>query len=409
MTETIFKQTPSWFRQKISTDVSNSIKQSDSCLIVSIPGVGKTFLLQKIKQKLSSNSSIKPIFVDLNNLRELTIDGIHECIINEINLTLENTNISSIEQFVTWAAKQRKRYVIIFDRFEKALAHLPNLFFDTLRSMVVQSNRHVTMVISLNQPIESIRDIQDIDQFYTLVAPFTFYLEPFDEKEANYYIEYKSNARGLHLNSDEIDTVYEITGGHNRMIDAYIYQLTAIEHGSFKEKLTSAAHHETVIFQCQRILNVLTESQQKAIQRLVVGLHLTERDQLELKKLSQLGVINEKKKVFSSRLADFITENHPALYLDDVTGEVYKKGVRIDDIFTPNEYKFFRYMYEHHGRVIDRDEIAEAVWEVRKEQGVSDEAIDQLVSRLRDKVETDKYNPKHLITVRGRGFQLKLN
>ena len=401
-------KTPTWFRAAETAYTLKRIEHNDSYLLVSLPGIGKTFFLRLLQHRLTKQKNIVPILVDLNSIREVTTESVYQCMLDGVNETFSNIAYTNFEEFSKASKNKRKQYVFLIDRFEKAVTTLPATFFDSLRAFIVDSDRHITFITSLSQELPVLRHHHDIDQFYTMVSPFTEYLRPFTSEESSYYITQKTEERNMRLTPDQITTLYKITGGHNRLIDAYIYYLTSVESKTFEKSLENAAHNESVLFQCQRILNILTDHQRQALSRLVVKLKLSERDNVYLEQLKRFGVLNDHNEVFSLRLRDYILEQHADLFLDEVTGEVYKKGQRIDDYFTPNEYKFFRHMYEHQGRVIEREEIAEAVWGVKQKQGVSDEAIDQLVSRLREKIELDKNNPKHLNTIRGRGFQLKI-
>ena len=71
---------------------------------------------------------------------------------------------------------------------------------------------------------------------------------------------------------------------------------------------------------------------------------------------------------------------------------------------TELEYKFLRFLYEGGGKEQTRDEIAAQVWDA--EEGVSEIAIDSVVSRLRGKIEPNRRRPTYLLTVRGTGFRL---
>ena len=62
-------------------------------------------------------------------------------------------------------------------------------------------------------------------------------------------------------------------------------------------------------------------------------------------------------------------------------------------------------LYEAQGAVCGRDEIVEAVWPGTGGLGVSEQAIDALVRRLRDRLaEIGDHN--YIVTVRGHGFRL---
>lgn len=71
---------------------------------------------------------------------------------------------------------------------------------------------------------------------------------------------------------------------------------------------------------------------------------------------------------------------------------------------TELEYKLLRFLYEGGGKERARDEIAAQVWDA--EEGVSEIAIDSVVSRLRGKIEPNRRRPTYLLTVRGTGFRL---
>jgi DNA-binding response OmpR family regulator len=73
---------------------------------------------------------------------------------------------------------------------------------------------------------------------------------------------------------------------------------------------------------------------------------------------------------------------------------------------SPKEFLLLAYLYEHCGQVRSKDEIARAVWPEYDEEGIYDYQIENLVSRLRSKLEPDPGNPQLLLTLRGLGYKL---
>ena len=62
-------------------------------------------------------------------------------------------------------------------------------------------------------------------------------------------------------------------------------------------------------------------------------------------------------------------------------------------------------LYASRGALISKQDLALQVWP--EYQGVvGDENIEQLISRLRRKLETDPQHPRYLLTVRGLGYRL---
>jgi len=72
---------------------------------------------------------------------------------------------------------------------------------------------------------------------------------------------------------------------------------------------------------------------------------------------------------------------------------------------SPKEFVLLVYLYERRGNVCSKDEIGAAVWS-EYQSGVYDYQIENLVRRLRTKIEYDPTNPQLLLTVRGLGYKL---
>jgi energy-coupling factor transporter ATP-binding protein EcfA2 len=74
---------------------------------------------------------------------------------------------------------------------------------------------------------------------------------------------------------------------------------------------------------------------------------------------------------------------------------------------TAKEHLLFNYLSTHAGEVCEKDDLIRAVWPEDKvfEKGVRDDSLAQLVRRLREKIEPDAANPKHIQTVPGRGYR----
>jgi DNA-binding response OmpR family regulator len=79
----------------------------------------------------------------------------------------------------------------------------------------------------------------------------------------------------------------------------------------------------------------------------------------------------------------------------------------IDPPLSPPQFRLLELLYENPGRVVARDEIAKHVWPGTEGVGVSDQAIDALVRRLRDRLADIDPDYDFIMTVRGHGFRLK--
>ena len=83
------------------------------------------------------------------------------------------------------------------------------------------------------------------------------------------------------------------------------------------------------------------------------------------------------------------------------TGEVFKSGARV--ALAGKELDLLRYLVDHRGHVVSRDELLENVWEYQP--GVSSRTIDVHIAWLRQKLEDTPQMPKYIRTVRGVGYR----
>ncbi|HKR93957.1 MAG TPA: response regulator transcription factor [Candidatus Angelobacter sp.] len=67
------------------------------------------------------------------------------------------------------------------------------------------------------------------------------------------------------------------------------------------------------------------------------------------------------------------------------------------------ETELLRYLIRNGGRPVARKEILERVWDLKEDTDTR--AIDNFIVRLRRYIENDPTKPKHLLTVRGLGYQ----
>ena len=93
----------------------------------------------------------------------------------------------------------------------------------------------------------------------------------------------------------------------------------------------------------------------------------------------------------------------PELEVDIAAGVV-----RVDRrpvTLAPKEFALLAHLYEHRGEVCSKDDICQAVWP-ECPNDVFDYQVENLVRRLRTKLERDPANPQVLLTLRGLGYKL---
>ncbi len=87
--------------------------------------------------------------------------------------------------------------------------------------------------------------------------------------------------------------------------------------------------------------------------------------------------------------------------LDFGLNEIKKNGELVS--MAGKEIELLRYLIEHQGSVVSRDELLEAVWGYQP--GISSRTIDVHVVWLRQKLEDNPQHPRYIQTIRGVGYR----
>ena len=70
------------------------------------------------------------------------------------------------------------------------------------------------------------------------------------------------------------------------------------------------------------------------------------------------------------------------------------------------QFRLLNYLYQQSGKVIARDSLIQEIWQGEDAIGVSDQALDALIRRLRERLQDIDPNHQYIITVRGHGIRL---
>lgn len=95
-----------------------------------------------------------------------------------------------------------------------------------------------------------------------------------------------------------------------------------------------------------------------------------------------------------------------ALRLDPEKKQVWISGKPLDPPLSPQQFDLLEMLQNAEGGVVERDRIAEMVW--GSSDGVTEQAIDALMRRLRRRLAELNPTKEFIVTVRGYGFRLEI-
>ena len=100
-------------------------------------------------------------------------------------------------------------------------------------------------------------------------------------------------------------------------------------------------------------------------------------------------------------------EKNNILKLDKRSRRVWVNEREIVPPISASQFRLLELLYEKPGQVVNRVTIIEAVWGEENAVAVSDQALDALVRRLRDRLAEFDSSHQYIVTVRGHGLRLE--
>jgi hypothetical protein len=104
-----------------------------------------------------------------------------------------------------------------------------------------------------------------------------------------------------------------------------------------------------------------------------------------------------------------LAEPSPGKYLlrlDKRSRRVWLGKVELLPPLSVSQFQLLELLYDNPGKVVTRNQMIQVIWGQEDAVGVSEQALDALIRRLRDRLAAVNAKPQLLITVRGHGLRL---
>jgi hypothetical protein len=92
--------------------------------------------------------------------------------------------------------------------------------------------------------------------------------------------------------------------------------------------------------------------------------------------------------------------------MDQKSRRVWVNQQQLNPPLSAQQFKMLWLLYESKGQVVTRPDLVTVVWGDDQAAGVSDQALDALVRRLRDRLAAIDPTHQYIVTVRGHGIRL---
>ncbi len=94
------------------------------------------------------------------------------------------------------------------------------------------------------------------------------------------------------------------------------------------------------------------------------------------------------------------------LLMDQKSRRVWVNQQQVNPPLSAQQFKLLWMLYENQGQVLSRADLVTTVWGEEQMAGVSDQALDALIRRLRDRLAALDPTHQYIDTVRGHGVRL---
>jgi DNA-binding winged helix-turn-helix (wHTH) protein len=414
------------------------VKEGNSCQIIGLPGTGRSSLLavlaynKKLQQRHLGMTEQRFHFVMVNfsEIRNRPlIDAMKFMFLNlteslrEEKMFEENKVVGDtfrehlkfhdelilfqgFKEAVDYLALEKKiTMVFLFDRFEEYIPTVTSGFFANLRVLRNRAKYHFSVVFSLPRPLESLLEPSLLADYYEFVADRHIYLQRYDKSSSDFRLAYIEKIAGKKVNKKLLDEVMEVTGGQGKITKLAVESLLASgeKPEAVKEFLLT---QKTIRASLKDMWQALSPAEQSDL------LEGKFEDHEVAGYLENVGLLADHK-ITIPLFADYIkkyaheesSEARKIIY-DENTNTITKGVTILSDQLTSSEFRLLRYLLQNQDTVVERDELIGVVWQGNKSTaGITDQAVDQLIFRVRRKIEEDPNNPSHLQTVKGRGFR----
>lgn len=407
------------------------LKLGKSCQIIGLPGVGKSNLLRMLAYNKNIRllhlgdlqKKVHFVYMDLSEIIGKNLNEINKFIFlsladsfKERGIEIEHIKLHKVyeeysknndELLLFQGLKEALQYLcvekkysvcLLFDKAEEFLAKAPLEFFSNLTILRNKAKYRFSVIFSLGRTIESFNKGVISTSFFEHLSNNLIFLPLLDKEGLNFRIDYLLRQKDKKINSKVLKEVISLTNGHGK--------LTRICLENIDNHIQNLMHYllaqKNVLLGLEEIWNFLSKEEQK---------YLKTKEKLNENKINFLNKIQllQKEEINIPLFREYIKRK--SIERENVILDEHKNiligEVNLTEKLTQLENKLLLYLLENRERLITRDELINAVWcDSKTTEGVTNEAVDKLISRVRKKLLANSNSTSSIVSIKGKGLKL---
>lgn len=297
--------------------------------------------------------------------------------------------------------KGNKKDVVVFITNAELCMHEKNYSLIEAMARLSEKDPKYKMLLFFEDDITA-PSIANRFTFTSLFSNIVFY-PLYDREDTKTFINYLCEKWDFKPADIVKDKLAKESGGHLWLIKTPIRMLRDGLVDSFDEMINS----EQLRFRLEQITHCFSELEQNVLYKLIKKEKLeTIEEKHAYNYLKTMNVINDEGEIGIGMLAKYLKENLPKINIEISESKLMLNAINVESHFSKKEKRTLKVLLENQNRVVTRDQIAKAIWPLDTEEQYSDWAVDRIIARLRNKLETLGMSKEMVKTLRNKGYML---
>lgn len=387
-----------------------SVKRGENASVLFVP---KTDRFVRLGQLMNDQKLLKKAFGDpqIYILQQVNFDAhdieelgdLQSLIAARVNASKPYTTAFTFNQIVMRLKKANQILVLFIVEAEKYLVSEGKQVLSLLSQLTEEFGDYIRIISFFEADITHTSLLSTLPaspQLYENV----FYYPLYSRDHTLNFIQLLQHYWNMSktITAKEAEKIYEACGGHFWLVKEAVRAV--MNNGRWD------SDQEGMLFRLRTIYNLLIPSEKDLLVKIASHKHtFSPEEQLSIQYLSKMRIIDGEKKLSIGLFIDYVREHlefSGELILKEK--QLYLNQVPIDRMFSREEGRVIKYLVKQKNVLVSRDEIAKQVWPVNTQDQYSDWAIDQLMTRIRKRIQEISIPPRLLQVVRGKGYIFKI-
>lgn len=444
---------PATYRANDMQLLAGWVRMGRSGAVVGPAGVGKSNLLGFLCHRPDALAQYLPtqchlpllILVDFNNLPAYDAATLHRLILRSfyetrhqmaepllsvVTQSYQESRLSSdpfvsqtaVRELLALCRSEQMQVVLVLDRFDQFCQKATPEMTDSLRGLRDSFKEWLSFIVGMRQEMGyQLADPAALGELYEILDAHVCRLRPLTIPDAQQLIIRRTQDAAVSPDQGVMDALVTLTGGYPSLLKVacqWWVDAPSAPDSPMSTWLDALLAIRPIRHRLQEMWDDLSQEEQLALWEAQKGMShlfsekewqlLNQRQQAGLIRLEEKGILLKDEagwRIFSQLLGAFVTavktHGQGKMWLDESTGQIFQGQLPLQTL-SPLEDALLQFLLRHPHMRHRYTELITAVWpaEIHKE-GVSTEALFQVVMGLRRKIEPDPTHPNYIINWRG--------